>query len=335
MKIKKNKLRFKREKNEYSANKQCSAVAWNCHVSFKDEWKNFADVEAFMREKFSRYKIKWCIYSEELGEQGVTPHLQGFTIFEDRVSFNRIFNDWRPCFVKPARGDASDNWTYIVKEGGKFTEFGTRPKLEKKVKASMMSEAIALARQGLWAQLELEMPGLFLRYRSSLERLHLEAIRPPLIQRKGLWLVGSPRKGKSYFAHNFDDNCYHKPPNKWYDGYSDQRVIIIDDIDKTNAQMLVNFLKLLCDPYPYLSEIKGSSVYLYHGVVICTSNYRIDTLWDDDMLRMAMHERYKEVVVLGFRDLIMLGGGIEILTPNKGNLLDPIYVNKETIFDLI
>ncbi len=161
----------------------------------------------------------------------------------------------------------------------------------------------------------------------------MEDVRPSLIQRKGLWLVGSPRKGKSFFAHNFSENVYHKPPNKWFDGYMDQDTIIVDDIDTSNAEQLVNYLKLWCDPYPFLAEVKGDSTYLCHKTVIVTSNYRIDTLYSDDQLRKALHERYKEVVVLGFRDLIMLGGGVEILTVDPKNCMLTVYLNKNNIFD--
>jgi len=66
------------------SNKQVSANSWNCHVSFKDEWKDLSDVADFMRGKFSMFDISYCCYSEEFGKQGVTPHLQGYTIFKKR-----------------------------------------------------------------------------------------------------------------------------------------------------------------------------------------------------------------------------------------------------------
>jgi len=243
--------------------------------------------------------------------------------------FNKILKAWSPCFVQPSRGDVSDNFTYIVKEGNTFTEFGTRPKIEtKKVKVNLMAKAIDLARQGQLAQLELEMPGLWLRNRRDFERVHLEAVRPLNKLRKGIWLVGSPGTGKSLFAHKYDTNVYHKPPNKWFDGYFDQKVIVVDDIDRSNAESLAYYLKLWCDCYPFLAEIKGSAVYLDHEIVIVTSNYRINTLYSDPDLQAALHRRYKEVVVLGFRETPI--GEIEIKTQEG---LITKYFNNTNILD--
>lgn len=313
------------------SNKQVGAISWNCHVSFKDEWKDLDDVSEFIREKFSRYEIKYCCYSEEFGKQGVTPHLQGYTLFKKRYSLKKIMKDWKPTFIQPSRGDSADNFEYIVKEGMKFTEFGTRPKFEKKVKANTMGRAIELARSDQLDLLESEMPGLWLLRRRDLERVHLEAIRPLCDKRRGIFLVGAPGVGKSLFAHRFGD-VYHKPPNKWFDGYQNQKVIIVDDLDKSNAAALGYYLKLWCDCYPFLAEVKGSSLYLKHKVVIVTSNYRINTLYEDPDLRASIHRRYKEIVVLGFRETPE--GMIEIKTPDPNHSMRVIWLNFVNIIDL-
>jgi hypothetical protein len=313
------------------SNKQVSAVSWNIHVSFRDEWTSFDDLSAHMREKFSRYEIKYCCYGEELGKQGVTPHLQGYTIFEKRYSLKKIIKDWSPCFVQASRGDSADNFEYIVKEGMKFTEFGSRPKFEKKLsKVDKMKRAIELARSDQLGQLESEMPGLWLRSRRDLERVHLEAIRPLCDKRSGIWLVGSPGTGKSLFAHRYGD-VYHKPPNKWFDGYQNQEIIIIDDLDRSNAEKMGYYLKLWCDCYPFLAEVKGSALYLKHKTTIVTSNYRINTLYEDPDLRGSLHRRYKEIVVLGFRETPE--GMIEIKTPDPNHSMRVIWLNFINILD--
>lgn len=298
------------------SNKQVSCISWNIALNLRDEWTSLDDVEAYMREKFSRYEIKYCCYSRELGKQGTHPHLQGYTVFERRYSYKKVKKDWSPCYIEHSRGNTGTNLAYILKEAGQFTEFGTRPKMvnETETKKNDIGEAIALARKGQWAQLESQMPGVFLRYRSALERVHLEAIDPLTVTRKGLWLVGSPGTGKSLFASRFDTikNVYHKPPNKWWDCYTDQKVVVIDDIDRSNAATLGYYLKIWADHYPLLSEIKGGAVYLKHEVIIVTSNYRIDTLYEDCDLRTALHRRFKEIVVHGYRETPI--GEIEIKT---------------------
>jgi hypothetical protein len=114
------------------SNKQVSAISWNCAQNLRDEWKCLEDVEVYMREKFSRYEIKYCIFAHEFGKQGDHPHLQGYTIFEKRYSLNKLMKDWKPAFVQASRGDSASNFDYLRKEGYHFIEFGKRPNFEEK-----------------------------------------------------------------------------------------------------------------------------------------------------------------------------------------------------------
>lgn len=299
------------------SNKQVSCISWNIALNLRSEWTSLDDVESHMREKFSRYEIKYCCYSRELGKQGTHPHLQGYTMFEKRYSLKKIQKDWTPCYIEWSKGDTGANLAYILKEAGTFTEFGSRPSIVEKKGGRAeggMAAAIALAREGRWAELESSWPSILLRYRGGLERVHLEALCPSNQTRKGLWLVGSPGTGKSLFASKFDvpGMVYHKPPSKWFDGYTNQKVVVVDDLDRSNANTLGYYLKIWADHYPLLSEVKGSSIYLHHEIVIVTSNYRIDTLYEDDDMRLALHRRFKEIVVHGYRETPI--GEIEIKT---------------------
>lgn len=179
-------------------------------------------------------------------------------------------------------------------------------------------------------KIEEEAPAQYLRQRLAFERLAHEGGRPDPYERLNLWLVGSPGTGKSWFANRFNvHSCYNKPPSKWFCGYTDQEVIIVDDIDRSNAATLGYYLKIWGDRYSILSEVKGGSVYLKHKNLIVTSNYRIDTLFEDADLRQALHRRYKEVVVLDVRETPI--GEIEIKT--LGPNMNFIWLNNITIFN--
>lgn len=115
------------------SNQQVSNISWNCHLSYNDEWNTLDDVIKHVRGIFSRYEIKYCCYSKEMGKQGVTPHIQGFTQFSRRYSYKKVFEDWHvnnKVFVQKSVGNASENLKYILKEGIEFFEFGTRPKID-------------------------------------------------------------------------------------------------------------------------------------------------------------------------------------------------------------
>ncbi len=83
-------------------------------------------------------------------------------------------------------------------------------------------------------------------------------------------------------AREDNPDAYLKSQNKWWDGYSDQKVVIWDDLDR-GAIGLGHHLKIWTDRYPCSGEIKGGTLKLQHETLIVTSNYNIDELWGDDL----------------------------------------------------
>ena len=104
---------------------------------------------------------------------------------------------------------------------------------------------------------------------------------------RGLWLWGKPNTGKTHYARElsrkqFGKDAYMKAQNKWFDGYIDEPVIIIDDLDETFAiGGLTNRLKIWADKYGCTGEVKGSMIPLHHQLLIVTSNMTPYEIWPD------------------------------------------------------
>lgn len=76
------------------------------------------------------------------------------------------------------------------------------------------------------------------------------------------------------------DGIYIKPPGKWWDGYCQQPVVILDDFngkffDGSNKGTLA-FMQRLMDRYPLFVEIKGTTAKFNSPVIIVTSNQGIE-----------------------------------------------------------
>lgn len=83
-------------------------------------------------------------------------------------------------------------------------------------------------------------------------------------------------------------------PNKWWDGYKEQDVIIIDDLQKEH-QCLGYHLKIWGDHYPFPAERKGSTLQIRPGKIIVTSNYHPRDIWTDPAVLEPILRRFKVI----------------------------------------
>lgn len=104
---------------------------------------------------------------------------------------------------------------------------------------------------------------------------------------RGLWIQGPPGTGKSRKAREISQSKFQEEPftleqSKWFDGYNNEKVIVIEDLDKYTAHELGHKIKLWADRYPVKAEIKGGTIPLQHRILIVTSNFTIEEAFQAD-----------------------------------------------------
>jgi hypothetical protein len=108
--------------------------------------------------------------------------------------------------------------------------------------------------------------------------------------------------GKSYSAREWFPNLFVKNHNKWWDGYSGQPQVLIDDVDHSDAKWIGNFLKIWADKYAFQSETKGGTLTIRPEKLIVTSNYSISELFfADNALFEAISRRFYLINILNKR----------------------------------
>lgn len=281
--------------------------------------------------------VKYHIVGAEMGLSGQTPHLQGFCQLTSRVTLRKVKLALPHAFVQQAYGSAYKNNIYVNKEGVKVWEYGDKAIVKESVQKVDYDRVLHLVRSGRLDQLERELPQVFLNRLSAVRQLASESYIPDSYLRRGFWLVGSPGTGKTRFAYNIStpNNVFIKDPSKWFDHYTEQEFLLIEEVDKRNGKDNSYLLKRMADHYPLLGERKGGYLYLRHKTAIVTSNYRISDIWDDDVpCAMAMHRRYKEIVVLDHTVEEKDGQTyVRIKTVQTGSgLPEFVWLDKDTIF---
>lgn len=102
---------------------------------------------------------------------------------------------------------------------------------------------------------------MYIRYYGNLKKVGCEGREPyEHDDVRGHWLWGEPGTGKTTFArteYGPPNEVFIKSQSKWWDGYTGQSVVVLDDLD---SDCLTHYLKIWADKWACTGEIKGGTV---------------------------------------------------------------------------
>jgi len=228
------------------------------------------------------------IFGHEVGAQG-TPHLQGYMQLKSKQRMAAIHKKIGvPLHLEVAKGTAQQNITYCSKSGQNIV---TRGECTIKGQRSDLKRATELIVDGkaTIAQVMKECPETYVKYHKGLLALHegLQPKRDYNTKVTVLWLYGPAGAGKTRFAVDEfgPENVYIKDGTKWWDGYTHQRCILVDDFD--GQWPFRNFLRFI-DRYAYQAECKGGYVEINSPFIIITCEFPPVHFWQGNDLAQVM-----------------------------------------------
>lgn len=234
---------------------------------------------------------EYWVYGEESGEQG-TPHLQGFVRFKSATSFNRVKQLLPRAHIEAQKGTCLEAAAYCKKDGI-FTEWG-------ELKGSGLTQKerwraiIDAAERGDMDFIKSEFPGEYIRYHDKLLRLRRRD-SPILDEMVNEWWWGPTGTGKSRKIWEDYPDHYQKQLNKWWDGYQDEEVVVIEEWAPKN-EMSASNLKIWADRYPFSVEVKGGMMRkIRPRKIIVTSNYTMEQCFERTEDLEPMKRRFRQV----------------------------------------
>jgi hypothetical protein len=196
------------------------------------------------------------------------------------------------CHVERAKGDSLANFVYCSK-GGEYREVGDRPLTSKEKGDKEIDRYVAAWNGAISGDLEAIDADIRIRCYAAIKRIQrdfMPAVQP-LEAVCGVWVYGRSGCGKTSGVLKLFPNLFPKPRNIWWDGYQNEPVVCIDDLDKFDVR-LGGKLKHWSDRYPFIGETKGGSIKIRPERVIVTSQYKIEEIWEDLETQEALKRRF-------------------------------------------
>ena len=257
-------------------------------------------VDAFKAQPWTYY-----ILGKEVCPTTGSSHLQGFGYLNQKCSEASIRKRLPGIHVeaKSPHSTFKQAIDYCSKQDNGPEVWGVPP-MDPRTKGEgqqqLWAETLEHARRG---ERELIHPRIqFLHYQNIdyHRAAALQSQRFDPVLTKHLWCWGKTGTGKSKWVRDTYDpqqegKFFLKGSGKWWDGYANQEVVLIEDWGLSHVKEIgADLLKIWADVYPFQAEIKGRAFQrIRPKLIIVNSNYKPDELWSDDRELQPLLRRFE------------------------------------------
>lgn len=231
------------------------------------------------RDVFDRVKARYLVFQLERGSNG-TPHYQCYIEFGRGVRFSTIKRFFPKAHIEPRMGTSQQAADYCRKVDSRLDgpwEFGEPSHTTQGRRTDLHDVCESIAQGCSLREVAEQHPTSYIKYHRGIREMLLlrESSAKSTVQKKTIILIyGSSHIGKTtYVRTNYNEGLYIKSgAHKWFDGYVDQRMVLIDDFAGGKSGFMCSTLLNILDQWDCQVEIKGGMVTLRHRVLFVTTN---------------------------------------------------------------
>lgn len=241
--------------------------------------------------QFYESNVSFAIWQLERGESG-TEHFQLYIEFRKPTSIIRgreILGV--AAHFEGRRGSVLQAIQYCSKSDTRVSgpwRFGDPRVQGQGHRSDIDSAAKAVADGASLVAIASETPGLYVRFYRGLSALQAALHRPRWRTVRCFFLCGPPGSGKTSLVYEAfegaDVYALASDEPLWADGYTGQRVLLVDDVDAWSQRKA--YLRIL-DGHPCQLPVKGGFVWAQYDTVIVANN-----TWDVDSWSPALRRRF-------------------------------------------
>jgi len=237
---------------------------------------SFIPDEAVIPEPTEENYVRYAIGQQEICPETNRRHIQAYIEFNRPVRLphvQRVLGD-TTAHCEPRRGSRNEARDYCRKPQSRVPS--TTP-----TETGVWNECAAGARTDLNGIRDLIRAGAsvleiadahftpWVRYHRAFDRYRLE-LRSHDLRAVAIHVYWGPSQtGKSHKAYHENPGAYWKPQGDWWDGYTGQSTVIMDDF---YGWIKYSMMLRVCDQYPLHMEFKCGTVPAKWTKIIITSN---------------------------------------------------------------
>jgi len=242
-------------------------------------------------------------YQREVCPTTQRKHWQCYAVFANRIRFGSLQRRYPGAHLEVKKGTCKQASEYCSKaetrlEGTEPTIFGDLP-AEPHQKGGAATkrnyeEAFALAKERKLEEISKDL--LTKHYRTYKSIADDFASKPTTLDGDltNEWYCGPTGTGKSRKARTDNPGAYIKSLNEWWDNYSGEDTVIIEDVSPFEIKLGTS-LKLWADRYPFPCNKKFGGQTIRPKKIIVTSNYTIREIWNDANTYEPLERRFKQI----------------------------------------